>query len=141
MAFLTFLVEKNRLFYIIFYDFFWRKGGFRKVRHCCADITISHYYFCADNTPASRSELSAKVILRISKAEAGLHLVLSGALPANKRTVQILEIWIFSAYYFSVVPETTVNGKQILCVGKFIGVFESYRMTFNTRIIINNKLF
>jgi len=74
-------------------------GASDQVRHCCADITISHYYFCADNTPASRSELSAKVTLRISKAEAALRLALSGALPANKRAVRILEILIFSVSF------------------------------------------
>jgi len=55
------------------------------VRHCRGDITISDYYFFGDITFAPKSEFAAKVIFRISKAEAGLRLALSGAFPANER--------------------------------------------------------
>ena len=70
-----------------------------KVRHCCGDITISDYYFFGDITFAPKSDFADKVIFRISKAEAGLLLALSGALPANERAVRILEIWIFSVSF------------------------------------------
>ena len=71
--------------------------------HCCGDITISDYYFFGDITFAPKSDFADKVIFRISKAEAGLLLALSGALPANERAVRILEIWIFQSHFWSVV--------------------------------------
>ena len=70
-----------------------------EVRHCCGDITISDYYFFGDITFAPKSDFADKVIFRISEAEAGLLLALSGALLANERAVRILEIWIFSVLF------------------------------------------